>query len=384
MKKRKVKKSKKRIVVKLGTNLLTKNNNQLDIKTIDILTNQISYLINNNEEILIVTSGAVTAGNQIFSSDNKVKKNNKKISFRQFLASVGQPELMTAYKNSFHKHNINVAQILLTREDLQVRKRYLNFRNTVENLLSSNIIPIINENDVVAVDELTGNNFGDNDTLSAMVANAIDANLLILLGEVDGFYSTDPFNDSEAKIISQVSEITPEIKSYAKDPHDEVGTGGMKSKIDAAKLSMDSGIIMIIASGYTTNILIRLVESEEIGTIFIPKVTRLEARKRWILSGKTKSTGKVIIDEGANIAIKTKGNSLLPAGIVDVKKIFKRGDIIEIISLNNNTVGWGISNYDSNEVSKIKGNNSENIEKILGHSYGEEVVHRNNMTVTEK
>ena len=384
MKERKFKKSKKRIVVKLGTNLLTKNNNQLDIKTIDILTNQISYLINNNEEILIVTSGAVTAGNQIFSSDNKVKKNNKKISFRQFLASVGQPELMTAYKNSFYKHNINVAQILLTREDLQVRKRYLNFRNTVENLLSSNIIPIINENDVVAVDELTGNNFGDNDTLSAMVANAIDANLLILLGEVDGFYSTDPFNDSEAKIISQVSEITPEIKSYAKDPHDEVRTGGMKSKIDAAKLSMDSGIIMIIASGYTTNILIRLVESEEIGTIFIPKVTRLEARKRWILSGKTKSTGKVIIDEGANIAIKTKGNSLLPAGIVDVKKIFKRGDIIEIISLNNNTVGWGISNYDSNEVSKIKGNNSENIEKILGHSYGEEVVHRNNMTVTEK
>ena len=160
MKERKFKKSKKRIVVKLGTNLLTKNNNQLDIKTIDILTNQISYLINNNEEILIVTSGAVTAGNQIFSSNNKVKTNNKKISFRQFLASVGQPELMTAYKNSFHKHNINIAQILLTREDLQVRKRYLNFRNTVENLLSSNIIPIINENDVVAVDELTGNNFG--------------------------------------------------------------------------------------------------------------------------------------------------------------------------------------------------------------------------------
>ena len=275
----------KRIVVKLGTNILTKNSTNLDMKTIDQITDQISTLNKLGNEILIVTSGAVTAGKQIMiSKKSNVDLNNKKISFRQGLAAIGQPELMTAYKKSFNRHNIIISQILLTRDDLNIRKRYLNFRNTLENLLSSKIVPIINENDVVSVDELAGNNFGDNDTLSAMVSNTIDADLLVLLGEVDGFYSSDPFNNPKAKIITKITEITPEIRSYAKDSHDQYGTGGMKSKIEAADLSMSSGIKMVIASGYTKNILIRLNRSEDIGTVFIPKVNRLEARKRWILS----------------------------------------------------------------------------------------------------
>lgn len=375
----------KRIVVKLGTNILTKNSTNLDKKTIDQITDQISTLNKLGNEILIVTSGAVTAGKQIMISNNSnVDLNSKKISFRQGLAAVGQPELMTAYKNSFNRHNIIISQILLTRDDLNIRKRYLNFRNTLENLLSSKIVPIINENDVVSVDELAGNNFGDNDTLSAMVSNTIDADLLVLLGEVDGFYSSDPFNNPKAKIITKITEITPEIRSYAKDSHDEYGTGGMKSKIEAADLSMSSGIKMVIASGYTENILIRLNRSEDIGTVFIPKVNRLEARKRWILSGKNNSSGKIIVDMGADTAIKENGNSLLPVGVLDVINSFKRGDIIEVINSKNDSICWGITNYDSVEIKKIKGVNSDNIEKVLGHSYGEEVVHRNNMAITEK
>ena len=203
----------KRIVVKLGTNILTKNSTNLDMKTIDQITDQISTLNKLGNEILIVTSGAVTAGKQIMiSKKSNVDLDNKKISFRQGLAAIGQPELMTAYKNSFNRHNIIISQILLTRDDLNIRKRYLNFRNTLENLLSSKIVPIINENDVVSVDELAGNNFGDNDTLSAMVSNTIDADLLVLLGEVDGFYSSDPFNNPKAKIITKITEITPEIR----------------------------------------------------------------------------------------------------------------------------------------------------------------------------
>ena len=375
----------KRIVVKLGTNILTKNSTNLDMKTIDQITDQISTLNKLGNEILIVTSGAVTAGKQIMiSKKSNVDLNNKKISFRQGLAAIGQPELMTAYKKSFNRHNIIISQILLTRDDLNIRKRYLNFRNTLENLLSSKIVPIINENDVVSVDELAGNNFGDNDTLSAMVSNTIDADLLVLLGEVDGFYSSDPFNNPKAKIITKITEIPPEIRSYAKDSHDQYGTGGMKSKIEAADLSMSSGIKMVIASGYTKNILIRLNRSEDIGTVFIPKVNRLEARKRWILSGKNNSSGKIIVDMGADAAIKENGNSLLPVGVLDVINSFKRGDIIEVINSKNHSICWGITNYDSSEIIKIKGVNSDNIESILGHSYGEEVVHRNNMAITEK
>ena len=375
----------KRIVVKLGTNILTKNSTNLDMKTIDQITDQISTLNKLGNEILIVTSGAVTAGKQIMiSKKSNVDLDNKKISFRQGLAAIGQPELMTAYKKSFNRHNIIISQILLTRDDLNIRKRYLNFRNTLENLLSSKIVPIINENDVVSVDELAGNNFGDNDTLSAMVSNTIDADLLVLLGEVDGFYSSDPFNNPKAKIITKITEITPEIRSYAKDSHDQYGTGGMKSKIEAADLSMSSGIKMVIASGYTKNILIRLNRSEDIGTVFIPKVNRLEARKRWILSGKNNSSGKIIVDMGADAAIKENGNSLLPVGVLDVINSFKRGDIIEVINSKNHSICWGIANYDSLEIIKIKGANSDNIESVLGHSYGEEVVHRNNMAITEK
>ena len=355
------------------------------MKTIDQITDQISTLNKLGNEILIVTSGAVTAGKQIMiSKKSNLDLDSKKIGLRQGLAAIGQPELMTAYKNSFNRHNIIISQILLTRDDLNIRKRYLNFRNTLENLLSSKIVPIINENDVVSVDELAGNNFGDNDTLSAMVSNTIDADLLVLLGEVDGFYSSDPFNNTEAKIIPKITEITHEIRSYAKDSHDEHGTGGMKSKIEAADLSMSSGIKMVIASGYTKNILIRLNKSEDIGTVFIPKVDRLEARKRWILSGKNNSSGKIRVDMGADTAIKENGNSLLPVGVLDVINSFKRGDIIEVINSKNHSICWGITNYDSSEIIKIKGVNSDNIESILGHSYGEEVVHRNNMAITEK
>ena len=373
----------KRIVVKLGTNILTRGGkNQLDIPTISQLVDQIAYLTAKGNEILVITSGAVTAGKKtLFKKQSKINLSGKKISFKQGLAAIGQPELMMAYKRLFEKHNLNVGQILITRTDLDGRKRYLNFRNTLETLLSSGVIPIINENDAVAVDELAGDNFGDNDRLSVLVANAIDAELLILLGEVEGYYSDDPFENSHADLVPQIDEITDQLKSAAKDSHDGIGSGGMKSKIDAGELAMDSGIPMYIASGYVDNVLIDISNDIHVGTLFKPKVSRREARKRWILTGRTEKTGRLVIDNGAYKALKYGGNSLLPTGIIKISKPFVRGDIIEVIKEDETTVAWGITNYDSTEVEQIKGKKSESVENILGHFYGSEIVHRNNMSI---
>ena len=364
-----------RIVLKFGSNLITTNNTVLNYKVIDSLVSQIAKIFEEHE-IVLVTSGAVAAGLQYISSERttKILKKNSLVQ-KQILASVGQPILMKAYEESFDKHSISISQALLARGDFENRNGYLNIRNTLLELLQIGILPIINENDVVATEEL--NRYGDNDRLSAMVANAVDADILILLGTIDGLYTEDPNINNDAKKIEIVEKIDSNIISYAKGPVDKVGTGGMISKIQAANIATKSGISMYIASGLQNQVIQRIINDETVGTKFLPEESNLESRKRWLVTGYTSSKGEIILDKGAVKAV-NKNASVLPAGVTSVKGDFDRGDIIAIKDEKSTTIGLGISNYSSDEISKIKGIKSSEINELVENNYGDEVVHRNN------
>ena len=364
-----------RIVLKFGSNLITTNNTVLNYKVIDSLVSQIAKIFEEHE-IVLVTSGAVAAGLQYISSERttKILKKNSLVQ-KQILASVGQPILMKAYEESFDKHSISISQALLARGDFENRNGYLNIRNTLLELLQIGILPIINENDVVATEEL--NRYGDNDRLSAMVANAVDADILILLGTIDVLYIEDPNINNDAKKIEIVEKIDSNIISYAKGPVDKVGTGGMISKIQAANIATKSGISMYIASGLQNQVIQRIINDETVGTKFLPEESNLESRKRWLVTGYTSSKGEIILDKGAVKAV-NKNASVLPAGVTSVKGNFDRGDIIAIKDEKSTTIGLGISNYSSDEISKIKGIKSSEINELVENNYGDEVVHRNN------
>ena len=364
-----------RIVLKFGSNLITTNNTVLNYKVIDSLVSQIAKIFEEHE-IVLVTSGAVAAGLQYISSERstKILKKNSLVQ-KQILASVGQPILMKAYEESFDKHSISISQALLARGDFENRNGYLNIRNTLLELLQIGILPIINENDVVATEEL--NRYGDNDRLSAMVANAVDADILILLGTIDGLYTEDPNINNDAKKIEIVKKIDPKIISYAKGPVDKVGTGGMISKIQAANIATKSGISMYIASGLQNQVIKRIINDETVGTKFLPEESNLESRKRWLVTGYASSKGEIILDKGAVKAV-NKNASVLPAGVTSVKGNFDRGDIIAIKDEKSTTIGLGISNYSSDEISKIKGIKSSEINELVENNYGDEIVHRNN------
>ena len=364
-----------RIVLKFGSNLITTNNTVLNYKVINSLVSQIAKIFEEHE-IVLVTSGAVAAGLQYISSERttKILKKNSLVQ-KQILASVGQPILMKAYEESFDKHSISISQALLARGDFENRNGYLNIRNTLLELLQIGILPIINENDVVATEEL--NRYGDNDRLSAMVANAVDADILILLGTIDGLYTEDPNINNDAKKIEIVKKIDPKIISYAKGPVDKVGTGGMISKIQAANIATKSGISMYIASGLQNQVIKRIINDETVGTKFLPEESNLESRKRWLVTGYASSKGEIILDKGAVKAV-NKNASVLPAGVTSVNGNFDRGDIIAIKDEKSTTIGLGISNYSSDEISKIKGIKSSEINELVENNYGDEVVHRNN------
>ena len=364
-----------RIVLKFGSNLITTNNTVLNYKVIDSLVSQIAKIFEEHE-IVLVTSGAVAAGLQYISSERSTKILKKhSLVQKQILASVGQPILMKAYEESFDKHSISISQALLARGDFENRNGYLNIRNTLLELLQIGILPIINENDVVATEEL--NRYGDNDRLSAMVANAVDADILILLGTIDGLYTEDPNINNDATKIEIVEKIDPKIISYAKGPVDKVGTGGMISKIQAANIATKSGISMYIASGLQNQVIQRIINDETVGTKFLPEESNLESRKRWLVTGYASSKGEIILDKGAVKAV-NKNASVLPAGVTSVKGNFDRGDIIAIKDEKSTTIGLGISNYSSDEISKIKGIKSSEINELVENNYGDEVVHRNN------
>jgi glutamate 5-kinase len=365
-----------RLVIKLGTNLLTGGTGHLDIPTMTSLVDQVAQLHRQGREIVLVSSGAIAAGRDKLAADH----NRKDIPFRQILAAVGQGRLMHAYEQLFDRHDVVVAQALLTKRELSHRAGYLNARNTILSLLSLGVVPIINENDVLATDEIKEEKFGDNDNLSAMVANLVDADLLILLSDVHGLYTADPRKNKDAKLIPVVEKIDADIESMAGGAGTSRGTGGMATKIEAARLAMRSAIAVVITEGNTPNVITRLAEGESIGTLFLPTASKVESRQRWMIS-RLASRGKIVIDDGAAAALRKKKGSLLPAGIKDTEREFRRGDMVDIVDLQGCRIACGMSNYSAAEIQTIKGAQSKQIMDLLGYEFGAEVVHRNNLVV---
>ncbi|MBT4072823.1 MAG: glutamate 5-kinase, partial [Chloroflexi bacterium] len=295
----------------------------------------------------------------------------------------GMPELMRTYDELFAKHGIAVAQALISRPDIANRQRYLNVRNTLESVLHIGAVPIINENDVVTVEELEGDVFGDNDRLSASIANAVNADGLLLLGHEDGLFTADPNVDSSATRIDTVSQIDARIEAMAGDARDGRGQGGMRSKVEAARMATRFGAYTVIAAGRTPNVIQQIADGGQVGTRFEPTTGRVEGWKRYLLTGKASSKGGVVIDAGAAKAVRFGGNSLLPAGVVNVDGAFERGDNISVFDPEGEIVAWGIANYRSVEIERIMGSRSHKIESILGYDYGPDIIHRNNMALAD-
>jgi glutamate 5-kinase len=353
-----------RIVVKLGTSLLTGNTNYLNHDVMAKLVGQVAKLHQQGCEIIIVSSGAIASGKYKLGLPKKVKG----IPYKQVCFSVGQSRLMNLYEQLFNPHGITIAQGLLTKADLIDRSGYLNTRNTLLALMELGVICIINENDMVAVDEIKEAKFGDNDNLSAMVANMVDADLLIILTEVDGLFTTDPHSDANAKLIPEVKQINAGIEQLAGDTTSKLGTGGMVTKIEAARLATDSGIAVIICNGKVPDILNKIASGEKLGTLFKPVTNKLDSRERWMLSGLS-TKGKITIDAGAAEALKKQKRSLLAAGIKQVEGKFQRGDIIDIYNDSGTHLGAGITNYSAQDIGVIKGMQSQNIAIMIGSDY---------------
>jgi glutamate 5-kinase len=366
----------RRIIVKAGTNILTSGRDELDDSFIDNLVSQISDLSSSGREMLLVSSGAVAAGRGVMRNLAK----SSVLPDRQVLAAVGQGRLMHLYEQAFATHGIPTAQALLSRRDVNDRLGYLNLRNTLLSLLNNGVVPVINENDVVAVEELEGEVFGDNDTLSALVANLIDADLLVILGSVEGMYTKDPNIFTDAELISVVEKIDDKLNEYAGPSSDLRGRGGMVTKIEAARLATASGVDVVIADGTMDSVVSRLSNGERIGTLFKTSVSKLESRKRWMLSGVS-NKGNIKIDKGAVSALRSSKTSLLPAGVLSCFGQFERGDIVYIKDEHENNIAAGISNYGSSDLLQIQSLKSDRIEQVLGHYYGDEVIHRDNMVM---
>ncbi|MSS72793.1 MAG: glutamate 5-kinase [Candidatus Latescibacteria bacterium] len=364
----------KRLVVKLGTRVITIGDNALDAGRIERIADDVAALRQRGIEVAIVTSGAIGAGMGRLGLSARPRA----IPELQAAAAVGQSLLMNAYKLAFRRHDLAVGQILLTADDLRERARYVNARNTLEALFRFNAVPVINENDSVAVDELLDIRVGDNDTLSACVTHLIRADLLVLLSDVDGLYSGDPRRDGDARLIPVVDRITPELLAFAGGSGSDVGVGGMRTKLRAAETVTAAGGMMIIADGARVNLL-DLLDGQETGTVFLPRPGRLTDRKRWIAFAPARK-GAVTVDDGAARAIGQEGRSLLPSGIVEVRGTFDAGEIIDV-QHRKETVARGLTRYSSDEVEKIRGLKSSQITPVLGRPGGDEVIHRDDMVV---
>jgi glutamate 5-kinase len=366
----------KRIVAKFGTGLLTGGSERLDEKIMSGLAAQLAQLHTQGRELVIVSSGAIASGRQKLG----LTKELKDIPFKQVLASVGQHRLVSLYEQLFSRYDITVAQALLAKADLLNRAGYLNARNTLLALLELRVICVVNENDVVAVDELYQAAFGDNDNLSAMVANLIDADLLMILTDTAGLYTADPRRHPEAQLIPQVERVDLKIERLAASTTGRLGTGGMMTKVAAAKLATSFGVTVVIADGREPDVILRLARGEPVGTRFPPTSSRRESRKRWMLSGLS-TKGRLVVDSGAAQALKQKQRSLLAAGIKELEGEFQRGAIVNIYDPEGVRLGCGITNYSSADIKTIKGAHSGKIVTLLGYDYGSEVVHRNNLVV---
>jgi glutamate 5-kinase len=366
----------RRIVAKLGTNLLTAGGDQLDGETMASLVGQVARLHGMGAAVILVTSGAIAAGRQRLGH----VRTRRDIPTRQVLAAVGQSHLMQRYDQLFAAEDIVVAQTLLTKRDLSDRVGYLNARNTLLGLLELGAVPIVNENDVVAVEEIEGAKIGDNDNLSALVANLVDADLLALLTDTGGLYTADPRLDPSARLIARVERID-EVEGLAgPSGPGERGTGGMATKVQAARLATSGGTPVVIVNGDEPDVLPRLAQGESLGTFFPAQVDRMESRKRWMLS-RLAVRGRIIVDAGAARALRRDKKSLLPAGVREVEGTFERGEAVDICGPDGERIACGIANYGRDEVEAIRGLRSERIAETLGYEFGSEVVHRNNLVL---
>ena len=362
-----------RIVVKIGSNILTAQDS-LNLPVIKSISRQISTLINSNREIILVSSGAMASGTQKIGLSERPVELPK----RQAIAAIGQPGLMLEYEKAFERFDQKVAQVLLTSDDLADRKRHLNARNTLNTLLDWNILPIINENDTVAVEEIE---FGDNDNLAAMIALLMDAELLINLTDIDGLYDKDPRTHSDARLMDIVTRIDRETEQCASDIPGALGTGGMISKIKAARKLNSAGIPMVIAKGDVPDILMQLTAGEPLGTYFVPREEKLKRRKCWI-AFSVKPEGRLELDTGAARAVLKNGKSLLSSGIMGVEGDFRAGAAVEFGTIKEEVIGIGLVNYSADQIQKIRGLRSSQIESVLGQKTYDEVIHRDNLAIT--
>jgi len=379
MKRKQLIKKARTIVVKIGTRVLTKEGNLLDTKQIRNLVAQLAGLQEKKFHLLVVSSGAIGAGMGLLG----LKRKPDSLPMQQAMAAIGQSRLMRFYDDYFKKKGILTAQVLLTSSDLEDRQRYLNARNTFLALLKKKVIPIINENDSVGVDEIK---FGDNDRLSILVANLIHADLLIILSDIDGFYKRDISGPGKmgqsSEPIDIVEEITPEIEKMAGGSVSGIGTGGMYAKIQTAKIAVNSGVPMLLANGRCPDVLKSIVDGRQIGTLFVPKSEKMASRKRWI-AYTAKPKGVLVVDKGAQEALCKRKKSLLASGIFKVEGTFTEGDIVFISDRKGNSFARGLVSYASGDIDKIKGVSTSQIESILGYKYYDEVIHRDDLVILE-
>jgi glutamate 5-kinase len=364
----------RRVVIKVGSAVLTSSGGGLDQKRIEQLAKEIVSIMEERREVVLVSSGAIAAG---LAKLGLKKSKGMPLPLKQAAAAVGQSGLMWMYEKTFGAHGKKVAQVLLTREDLSNRSRFLNARNTLHTLLEYGVIPIINENDTVAVDEIK---FGDNDNLSGMVVQLTDADLLVILSDIDGLYTADPRVHADARFIPLVEKITAEMERGAGDALSGVGTGGMRSKIMAAKKVGAYGVPMVILNGKRPGMIAALFDGREAGTLFLPRLEKMDSRKHWI-AYTAASKGGIVVDDGGRDALVNKGKSLLPGGVVSVEGTFKVGDCVNCLDLRGNVFARGLAKYSSGELDRIRGLKTSQIESVLGHKDYDEVIHRDDLVI---
>lgn len=361
------------VVVKVGTNVLAGSDGRLDPGRLQSLTDQLVRLRQNGRKVALVSSGAVGAGVGRLG----LGKRPTDLRHLQACAAVGQNFLMRAYQECLEKHGLHAAQILLTAGDFDSRSRYLNARNTILTLFEWGVLPIINENDTVSVAEIR---FGDNDHLAAMVTNLLQAPLLILLTVVEGLYSADPSTDPSAKLMTTVHQIDADVVGMAGGTKSTLGTGGMRSKLRAARLATAAGESVIMANGARPNVLDEIFRCEPVGTLFLPQGTTIPAWKRW-LGYTARPKGRLVVDAGARTAVQSKGRSLLPIGVVQVVGHFNKGDVVSLCDMEGIEFARGLSNYSAADAGKIVGLRTEQLAEVLGTAPYEEIVHRDNLVV---
>ena len=361
-----------KIVIKIGTRVLTNEDGLLDKNRIMELSKQVVKLRLKGFSVVIVSSGSIGAGISALG----LQKRPSILPELQAAAAIGQGKLIEVYNECFKKHGYHAAQLLLTRQDFEDRQRYLNACNTLHSLLNFKTIPIINENDTISVEEIT---FGDNDILSALVTNLLRADLLILLSSVDGLYTTPPSSGKSCRVLSVVDSISDDIKKLAFKQKTKEGVGGMESKLEAANIATGSGEAVIIANGMQSDVLSKIMNYDDVGTLFVPYNKKITSRKRWI-GFTVKPKGKIYIDEGALSALQKKGKSLLPSGVVKVEGKFIKGDVVSVVDVGEKKeVARGLMNYSADEVRKVKGLRTSLIKKTLGYKPYDEIIHRDNI-----